>query len=776
MHTTTGHLLRTQLVLILILVIGMMSADPARSVLAASFTVTNTNDNGVGSLRQTIFDAPSGSTINFDPSLAGQTIALSVQLTIDKDLTIDGSGLSSRVVLSGNNVSRIMRITFLAGNVTISDLTFTKGFSADFGSAIYMNSSAQLTLNNTTFTQNQSSSSGGAIAIRGSGSLTISNSTFYQNQTSGSGGAIYLEGFGPIVAMNSIITENQAGSDGGAISAFAAALTLTDSTLSKNTSGFSGGAIVASQLTLKNTTIDRNQASSDGGAIYIPGNGSGTIANSTIFQNQAGDEGGAMTLQGNTNVVVFNSTLAGNTATNGKEVMLFGTTSLDLHNTIFVCTTGSDHNSCYFESWLAAISTDHSILGIGSLNDYGLAEPADNGGPTQTMALLPGSPLIGAADDTVCANSYVNNFDQRGVTRPQGSHCDIGAYEVEPETNPPTVTSIVRASANPTSAASMKFNVTFSEPVTNVSSDDFALHATGTVSGSTVQNVSGSGSLYTVTVNTGAGYGNLRLDVPVTATINDLVGNALSNLPFAAGEIYSIARNNGADTTGVFRPGNGLLYLKNKNETGFADAALNYGLGGDYPVVGDWDGDGTVTIGVYRNGYFYLKNANTLGFAEAVFPFGQPGDQPIAGDWDGDGVDTIGIFRPSTGQFLLRNSNSEGNAELSFYLGNVGDVGIAGDWDGDGLDTTGVFRPSNGLLYLKNKNEDGFADAALNYGLPGDMPVTGDWDNDGIDTIGVYRQGQFMLRNSNTIGFAEIIFGLGNPGDMPIAGNWDGLP
>ena len=215
MHTTTGHLLRTQLVLILILVIGMMSADPARSVLAASFTVTNTNDNGVGSLRQTIFDAPSGSTINFDPSLAGQTIALSVQLTIDKDLTIDGSGLSSRVVLSGNNVSRIMRITFLAGNVTISDLTFTKGFSADFGSAIYMNSSAQLTLNNTTFTQNQSSSSGGAIAIRGSGSLTISNSTFYQNQTSGSGGAIYLEGFGPIVAMNSIITENQAGSDGG---------------------------------------------------------------------------------------------------------------------------------------------------------------------------------------------------------------------------------------------------------------------------------------------------------------------------------------------------------------------------------------------------------------------------------------------------------------------------------------------------------------------------------------------------------------------------------
>ncbi len=231
-----------------------------------------------------------------------------------------------------------------------------------------------------------------------------------------------------------------------------------------------------------------------------------------------------------------------------------------------------------------------------------------------------------------------------------------------------------------------------------------------------------------------------------------------------------------ADTVGVFRPTNGLLYLKNSNDTGFADAALNYGLPGDYPVVGDWDGNGTVTIGIYRDGYFYLKNANTLGFAEIVFPFGNVGDQPIAGDWNGDGIDTIGIYRPSTGQFLLRNSNSEGAAEQSFYLGNVGDVGVAGDWNGDGIDTTGVFRPSNGVIFLKNSNDTGFADIALNYGLPGDRPVMGDWNDDGIDTIGIYRNGTFYLRNENTNGFAELIFGLGNPGDMPIAGDWDGLP
>ena len=231
-----------------------------------------------------------------------------------------------------------------------------------------------------------------------------------------------------------------------------------------------------------------------------------------------------------------------------------------------------------------------------------------------------------------------------------------------------------------------------------------------------------------------------------------------------------------ADTVGVFRMSNGLLYLKNGNFTGYADVAINYGLSGDYPVTGDWDGDGDDTIGVYRNGAFYLRNSNTAGFAELVIPFGQPGDQPVAGDWDNDGDDTIGVYRKSTGQFLLRNSNSTGDADLTFFLGQSGDVAIAGDWNGDGTDTTGVFRPANGALYLKNTNETGVADITLYYGLPGDRPVTGDWDSDGDDTIGVYRNGVFYLRNANTPGFADLVVGLGIPTDMPIAGNWDDKP
>jgi len=233
---------------------------------------------------------------------------------------------------------------------------------------------------------------------------------------------------------------------------------------------------------------------------------------------------------------------------------------------------------------------------------------------------------------------------------------------------------------------------------------------------------------------------------------------------------------NGSDTTGVFRPSNGALYLKNTNTTGFADVQINYGVPGDCPLTGDWDGNGTDTIGIYRNGYFYLRNSNNIGFADIVFPFGTTGGQPVAGDWDGDGIDTVGIYRSNVITFELRNSNTTGFPEMVFSLGIPGDIGIAGDWDGNGTDTTGVFRPTNGALYLKNSNITGFADIQINYGIGGDYPITGDWNNDKVDTIGIYRNGAFYLRNENTIGFADMVFALGIPGDMPIAGNWDALP
>ena len=376
------------------------------------------------------------------------------------------------------------------------------------------------------------------------------------------------------------------------------------------------------------------------------------------------------------------------------------------------------------------------------------------------------------------------NID-RGINIPgindhfAGNAPDVGAYE-STFNSAPIVLSSLRANADPTNADTVGFTVTFSESVTGVDISDFSLTVTG-VTGASIQGVNGSGTTFTVTVNTGSGNGLIRLDITDNDTITDASNNPLGgagagNGNYVSGESYTLIKVFDKDTVGVFRPSNGVIYLKNFNVTGIADVALNYGIGGDYPVTGDWNGDGIDTIGVYRGNTFYLRNSNTVGYADVTFNFGSAGDQPIAGDWDGDGTDTIGVYDSSTFTFYLRNSNTAGPPDMVFSLGIPGDIGIAGDWTGKGYDTVGVFRPSNGVIYLKNTNQTGYADIVLNYGIAGDKPITGDWNNDGIDTIGVLRGNVFYLRNSNTIGFADLTFALGINGDMPIAGNWDGKP
>jgi hypothetical protein len=198
--------------LALILISGMLNLQPVQRVLAATLTVTNTNDSGAGSLRQAITDAAFGDTIRFDPLLAGQTITLASDLVlafdplVEKKFTIDGSGVFPQVIISGGNVAHIKFSS--NSTVTISDLTITNGY----GSAI--ESGGNLTIINSTLKNNDASNGG---AIRNSGNLTIKSSTITQNQAQYEGGAILIEGFGITTIINSTITQNQAGGDGGGI-------------------------------------------------------------------------------------------------------------------------------------------------------------------------------------------------------------------------------------------------------------------------------------------------------------------------------------------------------------------------------------------------------------------------------------------------------------------------------------------------------------------------------------------------------------------------------
>jgi hypothetical protein len=142
-----------------------------------------------------------------------------------------------------------------------------------------------------------------------------------------------------------------------------------------------------------------------------------------------------------------------------------------------------------------------------------------------------------------------------------------------------------------------------------------------------------------------------------------------------------------------------------------------FGDPGDFPLVGDFDGDGSDSVSIWRAGEARVYVINELGVdgeglgaADFSFGFGNPGDVPFVGDFDGDGVDTVGLYRQSTGFVYFRNSLTTGNADLSFFYGDPGDHIMAGDWDGDGDDTVAVYRPSTGRVYMNLENTNGAAD------------------------------------------------------------------
>jgi hypothetical protein len=231
--------------------------------------------------------------------------------------------------------------------------------------------------------------------------------------------------------------------------------------------------------------------------------------------------------------------------------------------------------------------------------------------------------------------------------------------------------------------------------------------------------------------------------------------------------------NTGTDTF------TGLWYLRDFLSAGPNNIpGISYGGAGDIPRVGDWDGNGYDTVGVYRNGVWYLRNANTSGpHTVPSFTFGNATDTPLVGDWNGDGIDTIGVWRG--GNWYLRDFNSAGANNIpGFTYGGASDIPVVGDWDGDGKDTVGVYR--NGVWYLRNSNSAGSHTVpSFTYGGPGDIPVVGDWNGDGIDTVGLVRNGVWYLRNSNTAGPHTITsFSYGTPGtDLFLVGDWnaDGL-
>ncbi len=323
-------------------------------------------------------------------------------------------------------------------DVKISGMTITGGLitgTSPQGGGILVDD-ATLTLAFVTLSGNRAMVSsmesgvgnGGGIYVSG-GTPKLSFSIVSGNEADGTvagvGGGIY--GSGVITVDNSTISGNSArggkGGDGGGIYVAGGTVTINRSTLSDNSAPICGGGIWGG-ATINRSTLSGNSAGVCGGAIY----GGATVLNSTISGNNAGGPGGGIEGGG----VLYNSTIAGNFAYQGGGID-GGATARDTiiaDNADFQGSPDLSGNLNSLGHNLIGNSQGGSGFDPTDLLDINpmLDRLQDNGGPTQTMALLPGSPAIDIGD-----NTGAPMWDQRGpgFARIVNGTIDIGAFEVQ---------------------------------------------------------------------------------------------------------------------------------------------------------------------------------------------------------------------------------------------------------------------------------------------------------------------------------------------------------
>ncbi|MBN8656386.1 MAG: hypothetical protein J0M11_11660, partial [Anaerolineae bacterium] len=446
------------------------------------------------------------------------------------DLTIQHGNCDSGCI-GVNNIGG--GIYNAGGNLTINNVLLNAN-KADYGGGLYTSGSFNtVALNNVTITGNDASNGDG----RGGGAHLSANTTFANvtitNNTAKYGGGIYFYQSYTYNMLQTTMIGNSASMAGGGIYNNSAAPNITNSTISGNDANYmlGGGGIYndGGSPTLTNVTISGNSAqNSYGGGIYN-NNSDPILTNVTFSNNLAGTNGGGGMLNTNGSNPTLYNTLIANSIGGGDCVNNSTTLSPSNNNLI-----EDASNACGLTN-----GANGNIIG----QDPNLGALLNNGGNTLTHALQVGSPAIDAGDDNTC-----ETVDQRGVARPQGGHCDIGAFEYQDLANP-LITSITRVGTSPISAASVDFTISFSESVQNVDVNDFSLTTTG-VSGASITGVTPVfASVYTVSVNTGSGDGTIRLDMPDTASIKDLSNNNLTGLPFTTGETYTVTKPASTDVT-----------------------------------------------------------------------------------------------------------------------------------------------------------------------------------------------------------------------------------
>lgn len=391
----------TRILLLPVVVIGLLAAAPA-SAPATTFSVTNTADDVLtpNSLRWAIAQANADATAPVIDIQPGLTIdltclgggALAYDNAANLELTINANGSTIRQTCAGDAV-----ITTNNENLVVTAATLTGGGDGAIAAG-----------------------AGGPADVRVEGSTVTGNT----------GGAAVEAFTGDVVVVDSLIHDNQ---------------------------GSTGGGIAGVFVSVESSTISSNSATSGGG---IWSDQTATVINSTITGNTASNTGGGV-LTTNSDATLVYATIVGNTAPAGSNVTMLTGGDLAPFATVIAAPLGGG-TDCD----LAAGVTPASLgFNFGADASCALAAPTDtaggdpqlgalddNGGTTPTMLPAAASPLLDRVDCAAAPGAIA--VDQRGVARPQGVACDIGAVEVVPPPAPTTTTTTTSIPPAPATTAS----------------------------------------------------------------------------------------------------------------------------------------------------------------------------------------------------------------------------------------------------------------------------------------------------------------------------------
>ena len=338
------------------------------------------------------------------------------------------------------------------GSLGLNDVVFTDNYAALFGGGLYTfyGDHTNLILTGVVFSNN-TADGGGGIATNlivfplpaAPFGISLTNVTFENNISGRVGGGMSNVG-GDLTLLDVTFTGNTARAGGGLTNTpYISSSILTNVTFSNNSADDGGGGMLVGSdspipTTLTNVTFSDNSTAMNGGGIANAGSSDLILTNVTFSGNTAGMNGGGiyngrvLSVEGTSTITLTNATLSNNVANSHGGAIYNESGDVDIHNSILYGNSGEEiHNNS------TTTNVSYSIVqggysGTGNLDVDPLLGPLqDNGGFTKTMALGEDSPALNAGNDANCPAT-----DQRGVKRPQGSHCDIGAYEEIAPTRP----------------------------------------------------------------------------------------------------------------------------------------------------------------------------------------------------------------------------------------------------------------------------------------------------------------------------------------------------